>query len=596
VRDLLASAFGWTGASSSNLEDQVSGIELLSRDSTGGTVRWPRPGALIESGSARRPAMEASDENGPKRGRASFWPVSTTRVRSAVVAWLVVLVAQLVLIWAYPRIPTQDGPVHVASAIAFRDLGEPGTSYGELFERRLAPFPNWTSHLLLAGLTRLVDPVVAEKLLVSLWLLLWPLGARRLAGAVGADREPVTGAALLLAFGRALWLGFYNFLLGVALALLAVAWMVERRRWRTMRDTVVLAVLFLLLFFTHLGAWALAATIAGTLAAVSKDRSRRLLPLLGGLVPSLALAVLFASREGMAGSAGLRRMLGTLSGAMDRHAPGASGLFSALRLEWFGTHAGLAAGGLTLVTLAILIVLALGSLVAARSGATMPPVRRALLVLGGLAFLAFAFGPADLGARAGYFEARLALVAPVLLLAGASVLPWVALRRGLLVVLVVLNLWSVGGVAVFLSRANRDLSEFTAAADVVGGGKTLFLWSGEDSDRPISYINPNLYCLDTGNAVASNYEAGTRHFPLRYRPGVRKAAREMANRTRPPWTDIVLLWDVPGSPRMPESYVEVYRRGRLRVFARRPGGRSATPEDRGTAPRPAAHAVERMIH
>jgi hypothetical protein len=524
--------------------------------------------------------MEAPAENGPETGRASFWLASTMRARPAVVAWLVVLVAQLVLVWAHPRIPTQDGPVHVASAIAFRDLGEPGTSYGELFERRLEPFPNWTSHLLLAGLTRLVDPAVAEKLLVSLWLFLWPLGARRLAGAVGADREPVTGLALLLAFGRAFWLGFYNFLLGVALALLAVAWIVERRRWRRMRDTTVLAVLFLLLFFTHLGAWALAATIAAALAAVPKDRSGRLPPLLGGLVPSLALAVLFVSREGMAESAGLRRALGNLSGAVDRHTPGARGLVSALRLEWFETHAGSSASGLTLVTLAALVVLVLGSLVATRGGATMPPVRRVMLVVGGLAFLAFAFGPADLGAQAGYFEARLALLGPVLLLAGTSFLPWAALRGGVLVALVVLNVWSASGMAAFLSRANRDLREFTAAADVVGRGKTLFLWNGEDTDRPISYINPNLYCLGTGNAVATNYEAGTGHFPLRYRPGVRRAAREMANHTRPPWTEVVLLWNVPGSPRMPDSYAEVYRRRRLRVFVRRAGGGSAAPKER----------------
>jgi hypothetical protein len=120
--------------------------------------------------------------------------------------FLLVVVAQLLLIWAYPRTPTQDGPVHVASAIAFRDLGEPGTSYTTLFERRF---------------------------------LLWPLGAWRLAGVVGANRTTLSGVALLIAFERSLWLGFYNYLLGVALAFLVVARVEARREGKTARDVAV---------------------------------------------------------------------------------------------------------------------------------------------------------------------------------------------------------------------------------------------------------------------------------------------------------------------------------------------------------------------
>ncbi len=81
--------------------------------------------------------MEILDHSGSETGRTSLPRLVGSPRLFPDAAFLVVVVAQLLLIWAFPRIPTQDGPVHVASAIAFRDLGEPGTSYATLFERRL---------------------------------------------------------------------------------------------------------------------------------------------------------------------------------------------------------------------------------------------------------------------------------------------------------------------------------------------------------------------------------------------------------------------------------------------------------------------------
>ena len=524
--------------------------------------------------------MEILDHSGSETVRTSLPRLVGSPRLFPDAAFLVVVVAQLLLIWAFPRIPTQDGPVHVASALAFRDLGEPGTSYATLFERRLEPFPNWTSHLLLAAMTRMLDPTTAEKVLVSLWFLLWPLGAWRLAGALGTDRTTLSGVALLIAFGRAFWLGFYNFLLGAALALLVVAWVEARREGKTTRDVAISMGFFLVLFFTHLGAWVLAAVIVVALASVSADRARRLPRLVVGLAPSLVLVIVFVYRAGVLRSAWFGCALRSLSSASGSST--SEGAFSWLRLEWFGAHAGSWTTALTLATLAVLAALLIGAIeaVSVRRDDSRLAARRVVLAIGGCAMLAFLLGPDDLGAHAGYLRARLALVAPMLVLAGLAAAHPKGLRLGVLWALFLLNVWNVACVASFLSKANRDLQEFTAAADVVGRGKTLVLVSEEDPDEPFDYINPNLYCFGTGNAVATNYQAGTSHFPLHYRPGVRKAAREMASQTRPIWTDVALLWDVavPRPRGLTNDYVEAYRRGRLRVFARRDAGPDGEPQ------------------
>jgi hypothetical protein len=65
--------------------------------------------------------------------------------------WLLVL-AQLVPIWAFRYLPTQDGPSHLANALILRDYGNSTAGYETFYELRPEPLPNRSSHLLLMGL------------------------------------------------------------------------------------------------------------------------------------------------------------------------------------------------------------------------------------------------------------------------------------------------------------------------------------------------------------------------------------------------------------------------------------------------------------
>src|SRR3954465_6846257 len=84
--------------------------------------------------------------------------------------WGLVLL-HLIPVWTFRYLPTQDGPSHLVNAQILKDYGSSTAGYEAFFEVRAEPLPNWTSHLLLAGLLVLVPPLVAEKLLVSLYVL-----------------------------------------------------------------------------------------------------------------------------------------------------------------------------------------------------------------------------------------------------------------------------------------------------------------------------------------------------------------------------------------------------------------------------------------
>ena len=85
------------------------------------------------------------------------------------------LALQLAAVWTTPFVPTQDGPVHLEIASALGSLWqEPHGRLASYYQLNPRPEPNLLSDLLLAGLLSVTDSRVAEKLLLSLFLVSLP--------------------------------------------------------------------------------------------------------------------------------------------------------------------------------------------------------------------------------------------------------------------------------------------------------------------------------------------------------------------------------------------------------------------------------------
>ena len=114
------------------------------------------------------------------------------------------MLLHLVPIWVFPYVPTQDGPAHLANAMILKDHGTAPTRYHEFFDLRGEPFPNWTTHLLLAGLLYAFPPLVAHKVLVSLYVVGFAFSFRYFLGAFGVQALRLAPAGLLFLFNRCL--------------------------------------------------------------------------------------------------------------------------------------------------------------------------------------------------------------------------------------------------------------------------------------------------------------------------------------------------------------------------------------------------------
>jgi len=174
------------------------------------------------------------------------------------------IVAHLIPIWSFTYLPTTDGAAHVANADVMRKIADPSL---DVFRRYYyvshAPSPNLTGHLLLAGLLYVVKPTVAEKIVVSLYLVLMPLGARYAVRAIRPRATPLAFLALPMLYSYVFAQGFYNFCLSLAAFFFVVGYWTRNRDRLNGWRAVVLALLAMVLYSCHLFSLLMACGVIG---------------------------------------------------------------------------------------------------------------------------------------------------------------------------------------------------------------------------------------------------------------------------------------------------------------------------------------------
>lgn len=197
---------------------------------------------------------------------------------------------------------TMDGPSHLYNArVVGEILFNPSSPYREFYRLRPALTTNWGAVLIFNLVSRVTvtyaEPVVATlsvlAALASFFYLLRALDPQ-------AAFSPVINFLSLTWF---LWVGFYNFYLGMALFALAVGYYVRHSTQLSWRRTAGLSLLLMATFFTHILPAVLAVLtiliVAAWLHAVG--RPQLLLRPLAAVSPVVLLmgSFVLASREGI---------------------------------------------------------------------------------------------------------------------------------------------------------------------------------------------------------------------------------------------------------------------------------------------------------
>jgi hypothetical protein len=479
-------------------------------------------------------ALPDPDGSAPRARRRPGW---------AAVLLVLGLAVQLAPLLLLGHVLTQDGPAHVDSAWVLLHHGDPGVVGDALRENYLldlSPVPNLLSTGLLAALLPLLGPDWAEKVVVAGFVLTLVAGLRYALRGVDRRAGWLAVAALPFAGSHLVVYGFYNFVWGVALSLLAMGVALRARSGWTPARTVGLALLLLLTWSAHLLPEVAAVGVVGALAvgrALATRGESGWSPALRRHVAGPALAVaptlLLTGWYVLTGGGEHGEVVGgpslvRLGWLVSMYRPLVVG-------SWWELPAALLVAG-TLITLLVVALRRRPGIPAGPDAVLAAADRRVLGLVTVLAALAVLVVPSRLGQEYGFLPDRLAWFPPlVLLLFCATRLPRRTTAHRLVAGLLVL-----AATALALVRLPTQLQDertadelLSVAADVPAGSTFLVLHLDryEPALAPLPRAPDTLrhvssrLAIEAGAVDVGHYEAAFPYFQVRFtaEPGIRAA-------------------------------------------------------------------------
>ena len=216
-----------------------------------------------------RPAVLAQD---------LVWPLLVALATAAAIAPF----------WASELLPYQDGPQHVAAVRVLADYHSPGFAFDRWFELDLGRLQYLGFYLPAAAIAKVTGPDAAVRIMLSLIAVATSAAFWMLLGAFGRDRRLAVFAPAVF-HTTPLYLGFFNFIESIPLALTLLALTERELRRPALGRAAVMGIGGAALLWLHPSALAFALGGSGVLAITSAEPRRRMARALAPYLPALLL-------------------------------------------------------------------------------------------------------------------------------------------------------------------------------------------------------------------------------------------------------------------------------------------------------------------
>jgi len=233
------------------------------------------------------------------------------------ILFITLIIISLIPIWQSKYFLTQDGPSHLYNSKVLLDYitSNNVNLYNKYYYMNPQLEPNWFGHLALAFLLLLLPSFLAEKVFLSLYVVLFPILLRSLLRVINKNSIFLSYLGFPFLYHFTFQLGFYNFSFSILFFLLGVRYWMKHQSAFSCKKLLIFAFLLLLLYFTHpVGyIYSLAAIVLFLITAffitlsnhwkqllpILREYSDRSLMVLLALLPSLVLLLEYFYRKGL---------------------------------------------------------------------------------------------------------------------------------------------------------------------------------------------------------------------------------------------------------------------------------------------------------
>ncbi|HET6511076.1 MAG TPA: hypothetical protein VFH43_02705 [Candidatus Kapabacteria bacterium] len=238
---------------------------------------------------------------------------SRHRRKISVLAFWSLTVLMILPVWLIDPLPLVDLPSHIARADILDRYSE--TPFLQsVYYMVVEPIPNVGIDLLMMAMLKVLPVALASKLLVSVIILLYVVGVRRIFEIFQPESWWLLWVAPLLAYHAMFIYGFLNYDLGIGLFFLTFAYWFIRREKLKFGEGIIFTLLAAACYLSHLSSYALLLVGVATITAYDlyhrKESRKRIL--MAAVPVLLPLVMLFWFFQGTGSNRGM--VYGSLKG------------------------------------------------------------------------------------------------------------------------------------------------------------------------------------------------------------------------------------------------------------------------------------------
>ena len=508
-----------------------------------------------------------------------------SKLNSYISSWedrifLLLVLLYLLPIWSIQFFPSQDGPSHVYNALIVKEYFNTNEYplFHKYYDLNAKPMPNWFGHATMAILMFIVNPLIAEKLLLSGYVLLFLLSGRYLLINVDSTKKWLALAFFPFVYNYLLNMGFYNFSYSVGFFLLAVGYWWKHHQNLRLKHAAILNLIMVCCYFSHMVSTVIALLSIAVLwlVTIRLNTIKKHLLQIPMLLPSCIFPLWFVVSHG------------TTSHGSHWPSKRLFNYFTALEVFYSFDNFQLYIGKILVFyfLVSLLVSIFTNKLRWAERFRKLHLQREDGFLLLGIICLILYITVPDGMSGGGFITHRLSLY-PYLI-----VLPWLYgtlkqpikwLSTTVLVVLALVNL-------VYLMRwypmLDKDMKEFRSGVEAVEPNKTimpLIFNNHGRCDRIGMFLHAiGYYCAYTKGVEWDNYEATTNYFPIMYKPALNSIRpntgvieghpQDMDIAANVNLVDYICAWAMPLNSaiqqRIEEHYKLVFEEGRTRIYRR----------------------------
>lgn len=238
------------------------------------------------------------------------------------VVFVVLILVQLVPIWAFEFFPSTDGPSHIENANILLNYNHPQlTVFREYFLLNEKLASNWLLHCILAGLMGFLPPLISEKIVLSGYVIFLPITVRYALTSISPNAGFLAFLSFPFVFNHTAHMGFYSFSYSTVMFFLVFGYWLKYREKFTPRKIATLALLSIILYLFHIVSLVMAYLGIGLVILLDfvkdfragksdikslwKAFRTKVRPLLFGFLPVAALVMTFVNQEGLRAEYGM---------------------------------------------------------------------------------------------------------------------------------------------------------------------------------------------------------------------------------------------------------------------------------------------------